>query len=288
MSNSKSISACTKHCLSDLQKVELELLKQFILVCEELQLTYFLVCGSALGAVKYHGFIPWDDDVDVALFREDYEVFLREAPNLLPSSVFLQNTYTDPETPFVYSKLRNSNTTFIEKSCASLSINHGVYIDVFPLDGYPSGFFERVLLEIRKKYYSYLMYAVLDIPRQFYANLLNKLFRVWHRKHHISEAVQKYSEMISHYPVDTSDLICNHGNWQGRQEYAAKEQYACGIYGTFEGLCVRIPQQYDAYLTQKYGDWRADLPEAQKVGHHSYLFCDTNRSYITYEEKCNE
>lgn len=266
----------------------MELLKQFIFVCEKLQLHYFLVCGSALGAVKYHGIIPWDDDIDVALFREDYEIFLKEAQKLLPSNIFLQNTYTDPNVPFIYSKLRNSNTTFIEKSCANLFINHGIYIDIFPLDGYPSKLFEQISLEIRKKYYTYLTYTALDIPRRSYAKLLNMLLCFFNKNHHISKTVRKYSKLVSHYPVNGSRLICNHGNWQGRKEYAEKGQYADGIDWIFEGLSVRIPQQYDAYLTQKYGDWKADLPAAQKVGHHSFLFCDTNRPYITYKEKRNE
>lgn len=285
MSNSKNISASTKHCLNDLQKTELELLKQFILVCEKLQLRYFLVCGSALGAVKYQGFIPWDDDIDVGLFREDYEIFLKEAQKLLPPGIFLQNTYTDPEVPFIYSKLRNSNTTFIEKPCAGLSINHGVYIDIFPLDGYPSKGFQRRLLEIRKKYDTYLTYTVLDIPRSPYARVLNGLLRFFYRKRPVSEAVRKYSEMVSRYPVSGSQLVCNHGNWQGKKEYAAKEQYGDGIPGVFEGLTVRIPQQYDAYLTQKYGAWREDLPESQKVSHHSCLVCDLNQSYRAWGGK---
>lgn len=288
MSNSKSILACTNHCLTDLQKKEFELLKQFIQICEQLQLRYFLVCGSALGAVKYQGFIPWDDDIDVALFREDYEIFLHEAPNLLPSSIFLQNTYTDPNVPFIYSKLRDSNTTFVEKPCAELTMNHGIYIDIFPLDGYPSKRFERAVLELRKKYYTYLMYTVLDIPRRPYAKLLNALLCFFGKNHHISEVVRKYSEMVSQYLVSSSNLICNHGNWQGQKEYAEKEQYADGIDWIFEGLRVRIPQQYDAYLTQKYGDWKSDLPETQKVGHHSFLICDTNRPYITYKEERDE
>ncbi len=77
--------------MTELQTVELELLRQFLAVCEREGLTYYMVCGSALGAVKYGGFIPWDDDIDVALPRADYERFCRVAPGLLPDWCFLQN-----------------------------------------------------------------------------------------------------------------------------------------------------------------------------------------------------
>ena len=85
--------------MNALQKRELELFQAFLQVCRQLKLPYFLVCGSALGAVKYQGFIPWDDDMDIAMLRPDYEVFLAQAPALLPGHIFLQNYKTDPAFP---------------------------------------------------------------------------------------------------------------------------------------------------------------------------------------------
>ena len=96
---------------------------------------------------------------------------------------------------------------------------------------------------------------------------------------------RRYTKMISRYDIDHSWLICNHGNWQGTLEYAPKWHYGEGAWATFEGLKVRIPENYDAYLTQKYGDWRADLPEEQKSGHHYYEIMDLERPYTHYIEK---
>ena len=91
--------------MTELQSVEFSLLKSFVNICDELGLTYYLVCGSALGAVKYSGFIPWDDDIDVALPRNDYELFCEKAPALLPAGYFLQNHKTDKNYPRIYSKI---------------------------------------------------------------------------------------------------------------------------------------------------------------------------------------
>lgn len=124
--------------MNELQKIEFDMLKEVVRVCSELKLTYYLVCGSALGAIKYRGFIPWDDDMDIALPRRDYEIFIKEAQALLPENLFLQNYHTEPSFPQIFSKLRNSETTYIEKSVSKLPVNHGVYIDIFPLDEYPS------------------------------------------------------------------------------------------------------------------------------------------------------
>lgn len=74
-------------------------------------------------------------------------------------------------------------------------------------------------------------------------------------------------------------MVANHGNWQGKLEYAPLEQYGHGTWGTFEGLKVRLPEQYDAYLSQKYGNYRLDPPIEEQVGHHYSIAYDCNRSY---------
>ena len=90
--------------MTELQQTEFNILKEFVSVCERLRLTCEPVCGSAVGAVKYKGFIPWDDDVDVALPRRDYAVFCEKAQKLLPTSIFLQTNITDPKYPNIFRK----------------------------------------------------------------------------------------------------------------------------------------------------------------------------------------
>lgn len=268
--------------MNDLQQKELELLKMFVDVCNSLNLRYYLVCGSALGAVKYKGFIPWDDDIDVGMPREDYEIFIKNVQPLLPNNIFLQNYKTDPSFPHVYSKLRNSDTTYIEKNVAHLKINHGVYIDVFPLDGYPQTWIEKKALKYKKKFLNWLQYCALDTRGGWRVDLRNSFFKKlgFHKKTH--KTLARLERLISRYSTQDSKIWCNHGNWQGELEYAEKGQYNNGSVAEFEGIKVRIPENYDAYLTQKYGDWRADLPEEQKRGHHYYTVCDLENPYTKY------
>lgn len=271
--------------MTDLQKVEFDILQCFTQICDKLQLPYFLVCGSALGAVKYGGFIPWDDDVDVALPRDAYEIFLEKAPALLPSYLFLQNYQSEPYFTHCFTKLRNSNTTYIEKSVARAPIHHGVYIDIFPIDGYPSGSVSSAILEIRKKVFLSLMWANYHIPHSWKGTIFAFFGKVLGYCKKPSVKLRKYTEMISKYPVQTSEVWCNHGNWQGKLEYAPRWHYGNGTWAEFEGLKVRIPENFDAYLTQKYGDWRADLPKEQQVGHHYYAVCDLTRPYTDYMQR---
>ncbi len=268
--------------MTDLQFVEFNLLKAFTEICDDLGLTYYMVCGSALGAVKYGGFIPWDDDVDVALPRADYEIFCEKAPELLPNGYFLQNHKTERLYPRIYSKLRDSNTTYIEKATKKIPINHGVFIDIFPLDGYPID--ENAIrgLELKKKALKLNIECIFDVDYGFLRNTFFAVERFFGFHKNTYRFVEKLEKLISAYSTVNSKLWCNHGNWQGKLEYAPREQYGEGTFVSFEGLKVRVPEKYDDYLTQKYGDWRADLPKEEQVGHHYYEVCDLKRPYTEY------
>lgn len=270
--------------MNELQKVEFELLRQFLAVCEKLDLTYYLVCGSALGAVKYNGFIPWDDDIDVALPRKDYEVFCRDGPSLLPSWCFVQNYRTDPEFHLLGTKLRDSRTTYIEMMTEKLKINHGVFIDVFPLDGGPTGATdfgklkrERAIFDaarrVRLKYNRFSPENIGAVR----TNITWLLFKLFGYKKDTDKQIERFERLISSFDAEKSEIWCNHANSANENEFANKEQYGDGVMMTFEGLTVRVPADYDAYLTQKYGDWRGDIPPGEQVGHHTYTLCDLNK-----------
>lgn len=271
--------------MNEYQKVGLELLKVFIDICDKLDLKYYMACGSVLGAVKYGGFIPWDDDVDVCLLRPDYEIFVNEASKYLPEHLFLQNYKTDPDYPSVTSKIRDSRTTWIEKGVAHLDINHGIYLDVFPIDGYPNAPSEQKRFERRKMHHERIRaisYRAPVDPMAVRTNLIliaNKLFGVYSSS---QNNICKYEQLISSYAPSESRIWCNHGNWQGKLEYAPREQYGEGTWATFEGLKVRIPEKFDEYLTQKYGDWRSDPPLEKQVSHHYTELVDLHRPYTEY------
>lgn len=271
--------------MNELQCKELELLRYFVDVCNRLGLRYYLVCGSALGAVKYQGFIPWDDDIDVGMPRADYEGFLAEAPVLLPKHLALQNFHTEPAVPHIYTKLRDSRTTCIERSSAKLPINHGIFMDIFPLDGYPRGNLAQKLFELRKRHYKGQLACAYDQPRSGLTKVRCMLFRLMGCHRRTEKIAAKYDRMIRRYPVEGSSLICNHGNWQGKLEYAPAAQYGRGSPARFEGLDVTIPEQFDSYLRQKYGDYRTELPPQKQVSHHSFTALDCS---TPYRHECNE
>lgn len=268
--------------MTELQKCEYEILKQVIKIFEQLNIQYYMIGGSTLGAVKYQGFIPWDDDIDIGLYREDYNKFLKEADKYLPSHLFLQNYRTDKRYALVYSKIRNCETTYIEKNAAHLDINHGVFIDVFPLDGYPEGSEEQEKLEKKKRLYKFVSESNYCFNRNKKEDMVVKVLRLFGVSNWTGKVLKKYEQMIASYTVHDSETICNHGNWKGKLEYVPKEYYGEGTWTIFGDIQVRVPEKYDEYLTQKYGDWRAELPKEEQRGHHYYEICDVNQPYTNY------
>lgn len=278
--------------MNELQKIELEMLKAFVNVCEKLELRYYLVCGSALGAIKYQGFIPWDDDVDVALPRPDYEKFLKEATKYLPKNIFVQNYKTDRNFPSLGSKLRNIDTTYVEIGHKNNAMSHGVFIDVFPLDGYSAEYVSKEEIDRALSQYTRRKTVKLNYKRFSGRNLLgirtnmvyllNRMFGFYSNTYRY---IEKCECVISKSPVDKSEFWRNYPDGTPGKEYEPRWFYGAGTDAMFENLRVRVPEHYDEYLTNRFGDWRADLPEDQKVGHHYYEIMDLERPYTDYIDK---
>jgi lipopolysaccharide cholinephosphotransferase len=125
---------------------------------------------------------------------------------------------------------------------------------------------------------------VFDVDYGFLRNSFFFVERLLGFHKNTNKYLKRLDKILSAYSTEVSPIWCNHGNWQGKLEYAPKEQYGKGVMMKFEGIDVRVPEKYDEYLTQKYGDWRADLPKEKQVGHHYYSVMDLNRPYTYYME----
>ena len=128
-----------------LQLTELDLLDEFDRVCRKNNIGYVLVGGSLLGAVRHKGFIPWDDDADIAMLREDYERFKLHLDELNSEICFFQDHDTDPEYRWGYGKLRRTGTKYVRVGQEHLKCRTGIFVDVFPMDDIPLSIIGQVL-----------------------------------------------------------------------------------------------------------------------------------------------
>jgi len=120
--------------LNNIHKIQIEMMKELHCICKENQLRYTVLCGSLLGAVRHKGFIPWDDDMDIGLVREDYDKLLEILKNKPIKDCFLQDFSTDEHYYQPYAKLLKENTVYIEKFRMGCKAKNGIFIDIFPLD----------------------------------------------------------------------------------------------------------------------------------------------------------
>lgn len=115
----------------------MDVMREVIRVCDVAGIPYFIQGGTAIGAHFFDDIVPWDDDIDLGMTRENYERFLREAPALLAKDYHLQEFTTEPDTPFYFAKVRKCGTRFVESEWVGLPIEDGIYIDIFPYDRIP-------------------------------------------------------------------------------------------------------------------------------------------------------
>ena len=120
--------------MTELQEIEFGLLQQFLSICEQLNLTYYLVCGSALGAAKYSGFIPWDDDIDIGFLRKDYDRFLALAKEELSDKYEVLNAIEDQNYPLPTTRLVKKGTVFHEEPLKNCKCNFGIFLDLYSFD----------------------------------------------------------------------------------------------------------------------------------------------------------
>lgn len=285
--------------IEQLKKIELDILKEFIAVCDKLNLRYMVDYGTLLGAVRHKGFIPWDDDIDVAMPRPDFDIFMEKAQSLLPKNLFVQNYHSDKNFPRLYAKIRNSDTTFLEKDYSCTDMNHGIYIDIFALDGVPEDkqeqqkLFDKIIKLLAKiMYYNNIYYTEVDYfyhknpiirflkqaKKFYYKHLTNK-------DKNVAKLRRKAEKILRQNDYEKSEFVGDLSAAYSTKEFLPKAMFENLIKLQFENLQVNAPADYDRYLTCVYGDYMTLPPEEERVSVHNAKIVDCNNSYKKYINK---
>lgn len=260
------------------QKLLLVMLKDFDEVCRKHNIEYQLFAGTALGAARHHGFIPWDDDVDVILMRDEYERFFKEASGDFNPEIYYVQQEHGAHWPMPFSKLRRNNTTCIEKYHPRDSRMHqGVYIDIFPCD----------ILSDRQ-----IMRKL-----QFAASKVVLAKALYARGYETDSVAKKVFMQISRlFPDRPLESICmckgSTGSEMVQTFLAGGRKFEKNMLPKawmedtekimFEDAMFPISAHYDALLTQLYGDWHTlPKPEERRCKEHAAIL-DLERSYTEH------
>lgn len=284
--------------MKEVWAVELDLLAEFDRVCKKHGLKYIASGGTMLGAVRHKGFIPWDDDIDVMMLRDDYEKLLTIANREFESPYFFLTT---PNNGYLrgYSKLCNSDTTAIIKRQEKFGyrFNQGIFIDIFPLDRVCDN-------KIKLKWQLFQAYRLLDIIRisqkyQYGINtnngnresvkdkILDVMYHVSHdyfpKQFDGSFCMEKFKKVCCRYNTEQTQYISLISFQPGNRVHDMLRSDMDNIIDSdFEFLSIPIPANYDDHLSRKYGDYTIPINTG---GYHGGVFFDTDKPYSYYIDK---
>jgi lipopolysaccharide cholinephosphotransferase len=264
--------------------VELELLKKFIQVCKKYNLQYYAEGGTLIGVIRHGGFIPWDDDIDIAMPRRDYDKLLKVGPKEFSHPLFFQNCYTDRYYSRGFSRIRNSETTAIALYEVKTKQNKGIFIDIFPLDNVPDNNLEfvrqqkqiKIIKKILSNLFEFSSYENKRIAT-YIKHFFVKLFFLAIPYSFIYWRLEKlYSKYSATSTAKVSLLSLDHDNVK---LYRDSKDYDSFIMMPFEDIQLPVPVGYDHFLRRYYGDYMIPLIEPS---YHGKLIFDTSMSYIDY------
>ena len=277
--------------LKQLQQIELDVLKDFANVCDELELPYFMVGGSAIGTVRHKGFIPWDDDIDVGMLRKDFERFKKFAVPRLEEKYTVNTMEENGVFPVPAMFIGKKGTKFIEEAFKNLPMDFGIRIDIIPFDSVSDDEKER-----KKQIYGAWFWSKLYILRQIPApNLTLKGIKKW---------IVRTICWTTHY---TMKILCISPRWLYRQykkyadaynhedteyikllDYTYPTKYMMkrrDVFPTvkmnFENIQVEMPNNYDKVLSDIFGNYMELPPVEKRKNHYPHLLCLGNENERT-------
>ena len=272
--------------LRSLQLTEVNILRLFAEICEKHNLRYYMVGGTMLGAIRHQGFIPWDEDMDVGMPRPDYEKFMAIVKDELPEGYDIRTFKQNADYKRAFSKLVNTRVTLTNESNVKKTLEYA-WLDIFPFDGMPANRVMQLAHFWRMTFWRFLYRAScfdemvnLNRPgRPLYLRAIIKFLQITHFGSRLDtrKLLYKLEKGLAKYPYDSSPYMVSFFGQYMTKEIVDKKLLGEGKKYPFENIMLNGPENYDAFLTQFYGDYMKPPADSDKN--------KLNITKIDYEEK---
>jgi len=256
-------------------RVQLDLLKKLLDVCERHHLRIWADGGTLLGTVREHGYIPWDDDIDMAMMRDDYDKLVKVAPKEFARPYFFQCGYTERFYPRGHAQLRMDGTTAILPYPLFLNTHQGIFIDIFPYDAMPDNpaVLKDLIAERNQRMASFS--ASGSKPSLFHPG---RSFRNWRNRLAFKKRFFEFEEMLrKNSTVDNSEVSCLSFIVDPEHFFRDKHWYDDTLYLPFEDISMPVPVGYHQILVRQYGDYMT--PRRAPTYHDGFWKLDADRPY---------
>ncbi len=280
------------------QEMQFNILLEVDRICRKHNIDYQLFAGSLLGAIRHGGFIPWDDDIDIVMKREDYEKLYVVAKSELGEDYFLQDPYTQKDTYHVFTKVRKNNTLFIEKGTKKSRMHQGIFIDVFPMDNVPESK-KKQKKQIKRLSFLFLLRIIktreLVLENNSFAKKILKIlafiiifpFTIFTP---LNKIILKINAESSKYNKDSTEFLTLMALGLKYNKYYkfiySQDDYHETIDVEFNGSYFKAPKNYDQILRRMYGEYMTLPPIEQRIGSHGVIISFDN--IIFYKLVSNE
>lgn len=278
----------SQNSLRTMQEMLTDMLKHFHDFCSLYSLRYYVFGGTALGAARHKGFIPWDDDLDVCMPRPDYEKLMKIYSIKNQNKRYVLETLnSSKEYYYSFSKIYDTETTLIE--FVRNPLKRGIYIDIFPLDGVSDNSlfakcrccFINLILQVKM-----ILAIVPDKKRSviknsfvYFTHMIGLIFCFKERSFAIL-----IDKLAQHNDYEKASLVGNLVSGWGYKGVMDKKVYGKGKKAQFETIKIICPEKNEIHLTKLYGDWKTPPPETKRTTHHSY-YLDLTKSYLEQSQK---
>ncbi|MDO5848681.1 MAG: LicD family protein [Methanobrevibacter sp.] len=256
--------------LKHLKETELMILKDVIDVCDKHDIDYYLFFGTLIGAVRHEGFIPWDDDIDIMMFREDYEKFLKIFKNEKSDKYEVLEGRCQDDYFLLFAKISLKDTKFEEYWAKQVSFNLGIFIDIFILDNVPDNKVKRFLF----KKYCFMMdklltMATIRLPEHYPPHIripANAMHGILNRIGLDTEYFKKRTERLARkYENQDTEYVCD--LTEVKQFHFRRSDLKPAKIMKFEDIEAKVPNNYDYILKLLYGDYMKIPPEEERTCH---------------------
>lgn len=283
MNAGKSESVDKDYGLRPLWDALLDIYEIFADICKRHGLRHYVVYGTVLGAVRHGGFIPWDDDFDVGMPREDYEKFIRISSKELPANLKFVNWMNTPEFHYLFGKIQEARRERVEALEKQLGfmLSNGVYIDIFPIDGYPESKLERAWIKARDYFLRligrYRIYKWDDLTwKGKVARIVGMVLAPFVPRMKSQDTIfPVYEKTAKRHKFDESTLVGDVGLWEDVlcSPCQSRECWGKPTKHDFSGHSIMIQENPDQYLISRYGTNYMTLPPVEdRKPSHSYPF----------------